>query len=143
MYRNYRELELNLRIKPRKRLKRKKLEPLAVPEQPNDTWPMDFMADQLTADRSFRTFNVLDDFNREELGIEADISLSSERVVRTLDQIIEWRDKSRKICCDNGPKNISGTLRCWAKPCIQLDYIQPGKPQQNAYVERAITDRSA
>lgn len=73
VYRIYRELELNLRIKPRRRLKREKPEALAVPEQPNDTWSMDFMADQRTNGRSFRTCNVLDDFNREGLGIEVDI----------------------------------------------------------------------
>jgi len=89
VYRIYRELELNLRIKPRKRLKREKPEPLAVPDRPNDTWSMDFMADQLTNGRSFRTFNVLDDFNREGLGIEVDVSLPSERVTRALDRIIE------------------------------------------------------
>ncbi len=111
VYRIYRELELNLRIKPRKRLKREKPEPLAVPEQPNDTWSMDFMADQLTNGRTFRTFNVLDDFNREGLGIDVDISLPSERVARALDQIIGWRGKPRKIRCDNGPENISGTLK--------------------------------
>ena len=72
MYRIYRELELNLRIKPRKRLEREKPEQLAVPERPNDKWSMDFMIDQLTNGRSFRTFNVLDDFNLEGLGIEVD-----------------------------------------------------------------------
>lgn len=137
VYRIYRELELNLRIKPRKRLKREKPDRLAVPEQPNDTWSMDFMADQLTTGRTFRTFNVLDDFNREGLGIEVDMSLPSERVKRSLDQIIEWRGKPRMIRCDNGPEYISGALQCWAeKHGIMLDYIQPGKPQQNAYVER-------
>lgn len=115
VYRIYRELELNLRIKPRKRLKREKPEKLAVPEHPNDTWSMDFMADQLTTGRTFRTFNVLDDFNREGLGIEVDLSLPSERVKRSLDQIIEWRGKPRMIRCDNGPEYISGALRCWAE----------------------------
>lgn len=137
VYRIYRELELNLRITPRKRLKREKPEALAVPEQPNDTWSMDFMADQLTSGRAFRTFNVLDDFNREGLGIEVDLSLPSERVIRSLEQIIEWRGKPHALRCDNGPEYISGTLQRWAaKQGIQLDYIQPGKPQQNAYVER-------
>ena len=66
-----------------------------------------------------------------------DVSLPSERVTRALDRIIEWRGKPRKIRCDNGPENISATLCCWAETRgIQLDYIQPGKPQQNAYVER-------
>lgn len=137
VYRIYRELELNLRIKPRKRLKRARPDPLAVPEAPNDVWSMDFMADQLEDGRSFRTFNVLDDFNREGLGIEVDLSLPSGRVIRSLDQIIEWRGKPKAIRCDNGPEYISHALQYWAgKRCIRLDYIQPGKPQQNAYVER-------
>jgi len=130
VYRIYCELELNLRIKPRKRLKRKKPEKLTVTEQPNDTWSMDFMADQLTSGRNFRTFNVLDDFNREGLGIEVDLSLPAQRVKRSLNQIIEWRGKPRKIRCDNGPEYISGALKCWAeKQGIELEYIQPGNPQ--------------
>jgi len=84
VYRIYRELELSMRIKPRKRLQREKPEPLAVPDAPNEVWSMDFMADQLADGRSFRTLNVLDDFNREGLAIEVDSSLPSERVVRTL-----------------------------------------------------------
>ena len=74
VYRIYCELELNLRIKPRKRLKRDKPDVLAVPEAPNMTWSMDFMADRLGDGRAFRLLNVLDDFNREGLGIEVDFS---------------------------------------------------------------------
>ena len=91
VYRIYRELELNLRIKPRKRLKREKPDALAVPEAANEVWSMDFMADRLGDGRQFRLLNVLDDFNREGLGIEVDFSLPAERVVRALNQIIEWR----------------------------------------------------
>ena len=101
VYRIYRKLELNLRIKPRKRLIRERPEPLAVPEQPNRTWSMDFMADQLADGRSFRTLNVIDDFNREGLGIEVDFSLPAERVVRSLNRIIEWRGKPDIIRVDN------------------------------------------
>ena len=137
VHRIYCELELNLRIKPRRRLKRLRPEPLAVPDQPNIMWSMDFMADQLSSGRSFRTFNVLDDFNREGLGIEVDLSLPAARVVRSLDQIIEWRGKPDMLRCDNGPEYISGLLQCWAEAHgIDLHFIQPGKPQQNAYVER-------
>jgi putative transposase len=137
VYRIYCELELNLRIKPKKRLKRDKPEPLAVPEVPNDTWSMDFMADQLADGRSIRTLNVLDDFNREGLCIEVDFSLPAERVVRSLNQIIEWRGKPQAIRVDNGPEYISGTLMEWAeKQGVRLEHIQPGKPQQNAYIER-------
>lgn len=146
----YRELELNMRIKPRKRLQREKSEPLAVPEAPNEVWSMrcpasecmhslrgDFMADQLADGRSFRTLNVLDDFNREGLAIEADFSLPSERVVRTLNQVIAWRGRPLAIRVDNGPEYVSARLQNWAENAgIGLIYIQPGKPQQNTYVER-------
>ena len=101
VYRIYRELELNMRIKPRKRLQREKPDPLAVPEAPNDVWSMDFRADQRVDGRSFRTLNVLDDFNREGLAIEVDFSLPAERVVRSLNQIIEWRGKPAVIRVDN------------------------------------------
>jgi putative transposase len=137
VYRIYRELELNLRIKPRKRLMREKPQPLTVPGTCNQVWSMDFMHDQLSDGRSFRLFNVLDDFNREGLGIEVDLSLPSARVIRALEQIIEWRGRPAAIRCDNGPEYLSEAIRDWARSQdIRLEHIQPGKPQQNAYVER-------
>lgn len=137
VYRLYRELELNLRIKPRKRLIREKPEPLAVPTATNISWSMNFMHDQLEDGRSYRLFNVIDDYNREDLGIEVDLSLPSERVIRALNQIIEWRGKPMQIRCDNGPEYISATLAAWTKRHdIKLVFIQPGNPQQNAYIER-------
>ncbi len=137
VYRIYCELELNLRIKPKKRLTREKPVPLSTPEEINQTWSMDFMHDQLSGGRSYRLFNVIDDFNREGLCIDVDFSLPSERVIRALDQVIEWRGKPRAIRCDNGPEYISEKLRAWAdKRDIALQFIQPGNPQQNAYVER-------
>jgi len=137
VYRIYRELELNLRIKPRKRLIRQAPQPLSPPSKAGQGWSMDFMHDQLASGRSIRLFNVIDDFNREVLAIEIDFSLPSERVIRTLDQVIEWRGKPLKIRCDNGPEYISAAIVTWAMQMgIELDYIQPGQPQQNAYVER-------
>lgn len=137
VYRIYRELELNLRIKPRKRMVREKPETLTVPEAINQVWSMDFMHDQLEDGRSIRLFNVIDDFNREALGIEVDFSIPSERVIRYLEQIISWRGQPQAIRCDNGPEYVSTTLQNWAnKKKIRIEYIQPGKPQQNAYVER-------
>ena len=137
VYRIYCELELNLRIKPKKRLKRDKPGRLAVPDAPNDTWSMDFMADQLADVRSIRTLNILDDFNREGLCIDVDFSLPTERVVRSLNQIIEWLSKPQTIRVDNGPEYISGTLMAWTeKHGVRPEHIQPGKPQQNAYIER-------
>lgn len=84
MYRIYRELELNPRINPRKRLKRDAPDTLAAPERVNDTWSMDFMHDQLTDSRNFRLLNIIDDYNCEGLGMEVDFSLPAERVIRTL-----------------------------------------------------------
>ncbi|CAM3714798.1 Integrase catalytic domain-containing protein [Halomonas casei] len=125
IYRIYRELELNMRIKPRKRLVREKPEPLVVPTVINASWSMDFMHDQLEDGRSYRLFNVIDDYNREGLGIEVDLSLPSERVMRALDQIIEWRGKPTQIRCDNGPEYISAVLAAWAeKRSITLVFIQ-------------------
>ena len=98
---------------------------------------MGFMADRLADGRQFRLLNVLDDFNREGLGIEVGFSLPAERVVRSLNQIIEWRGKPLAIRVENGPEYFSSTLTEWAETHgIALNYIQPGKPQQNAYVER-------
>jgi len=137
VYRIYRELELNLRIKPKKRLKREKPAKLTQPKSINQNWSMDFMHDQLSDGRSFRCFNVIDDFNREGLCIDVDFSLPSERVIRALTQVIEWRGKPKAIRCDNGPEYISGKILEWAeKQGICLEHIQPGQPQQNAYVER-------
>ena len=88
VYRIYRELELSLRIKPKKRLVREKPEPLEVPTQMNDCWSMDFMHDQLSDDRCYRLFNVIDDFNREGLTIDVNFPLPAQRVKRALNQTI-------------------------------------------------------
>jgi putative transposase len=137
VYRIYRELELNLRIKPKRRLKRDKPDSLSAPQAINQVWSMDFMSDSLADGRSLRTFNVIDDYNREALAIDVDLSMPSLRVIRSLEQVIEWRGKPAAIRCDNGPEYISGELVTWAnKHRITILYIQPGKPTQNAYVER-------
>lgn len=83
VYRIYRELELNLRIKPRKRLKRDKPDVLSEPIAKNQVWSMDFMSDSLADGRSLRTFNVIDDYNREGLAIDVDLSMPSTRVIRS------------------------------------------------------------
>ena len=139
VYRIYRELELNLSIKPRKRLVRERPESLAVPTSINHCWSMDFMHDQLSDSRSYRLFNVIDDFNREGLAIEVDFSLPANRVIRALDQVIEWRGQPKRIRCDNGPEYISSLLATWAiNKGIELVFIQPGNPQQNAIILRDL-----
>ena len=118
IYRIYRELELNLRIKPRKRLVRDKPEVLAVPQAINQVWSMDFMHDSLEDGRNIRLFNVIDDFNREALGIEVDFSLPSERVIRSLMQIIESPRELRRLL----------TLRRWSHE-QEIKQIFPGSPR--------------
>jgi len=120
---------LYLRIKPKKRLVREKPEPLSVPTSINQCWSMDFMHDQLADNRSYRLFNVIDDFNREGLAIEVDFSLPASRVVRALDQIIEWLGQPKRIRCDNGLEYISSLLATWTiNKGIELMFIQPGNP---------------
>jgi putative transposase len=95
------------------------------------------MSDCLENGRSFRTFNVLDDFNREALWIEIDWSLPAMRVTRVLDMLAVWRGYPERIRVDNGPEFISRHMFDWAlQHAVKIDYIQPGKPAQNGFVER-------
>ena len=107
VYRIYRELELNLRIKPRRRIKRDKPDELGTATKINQVWSIDFTSDSLADGRLLRAFNVIDDYSREALGIDVDLSLPSERVIRSLEQIIEWRGKPAAIRCDNVALNTS------------------------------------
>lgn len=137
VYRIYTEMKLNIRRKHKKRLPLRIKEPLLQPISPNITWSMDFMHDGLLNGKSFRSFNVIDDFNREALNITLDTSLTSSRVIRELDKIIEWRGKPEKIRVDNGPEFIASAMEMWAvKNKIELKFIQKGKPTQNGFVER-------
>jgi putative transposase len=133
----YKALRLNLKRRGKRRLPARVKAPLAVPARPNEMWSADFMSDALWSGRRFRTFNVLDDFNREALRIEIDTSLPAQRIVRALDELIEIRGKPAKLRLDNGPELISDALAKWAnKHGVALQFIQPGKPMQNGYVER-------
>lgn len=130
-------MALHLKRKPKKRLPARTVQPLVVPVQANQTWSLDFMSDALSNGRAFRTLNVIDDYNREALWIEVDTSLPAERVVRVLEQLLFWRGKPTSIRMDNGPELISQRLESWAQAKdIKLLHIQPGKPAQNAYIER-------
>lgn len=137
VYRIYTEMKLNLRRKHKKRLPSRILNPLVQPLHHNLTWSMDFMHDGLFQGKTFRAFNVIDDFNREVLTIAIDTSLTSERVIRELDKLIEWRGKPSSLRVDNGPEFISQSLSDWAeRHRINIVFIQKGKPHQNGYIER-------
>ena len=137
VYRVYCELNLNKRRRGKKRLPSRHPEPLMVPMQANQCWSMDFMSDSLFCGRRFRTFNLVDDFNREVLAIEVDLNLPALRVIRVLERVIAWRGYPGKLRMDNGPEFISAALAEWAEEHgIKLEFIKPGKPTQNSYVER-------
>ena len=133
----YRSLSLNLHRKPKKRLAARTALALEVPRLADQTWSLDFMSDSLANGRAIRTLNIIDDYNREVLWIEVDTSLPAERVVRVLENLLLWRAAPKQIRLDNGPEFISQRLENWAKEKqIELIHIQPGKPAQNAYIER-------
>ena len=133
----YRQMKLNIRRRAKKRLPDRVKQPLVIPAVPNQTWSIDFMSDALTDGRKFRLLNVIDDYNRESLAIEVDTSLPSLRVQRVLSRLINERNKPSVIRVDNGPEFISHVLQQWCdENKISLQYIQPGRPMQNAYIER-------
>ncbi len=100
-------------------------------------WAMDFMGDTLYSARRNRIFNVIDEGNREALAIEVEVSLPSERIVAVLEQLVAIHGAPRRIRCDNGPEFVAEVLRDWCeRHGITLVFIQPGKPNQNAYIER-------
>lgn len=137
IYRVYCALRLNL---PRRRKKRVLSRPRMVLEAPpvlNRTWALDFMGDTLYDGRCYRTLNVLDEGNREALAIEISFSLPSPRVVRLLEQLVAIHGAPTALRCDNGPELIAEALTTWCEGHgIALQYIAPGKPNQNAFIER-------
>ena len=132
----YREEGLSLR----RRRRRKRLSHLrVVREQPiaaNQTWAVDFIHDSLMSGRRFRAFAVLDQWSRESLAIEVDVSLSGERVTKVLERLRRMRGLPSVIQADNGPELRGRVLDQWAyENGVRLQFIEPGKPIQNAYIE--------
>ena len=136
-YRVYCLMELNHRRRAKKRLPKRHRVALYVPREPDTVWSADFVADALYNGRRFRTFNVVDDFNREALHIEIDTSITSERLVRVFRRIQAERPLPQVLRTDNGPEFLGEAFTEWAKQAgMAIRYIQPGKPNQNAYIER-------
>lgn len=137
LWRVYCELRLNLPRRGKRPLPERVRDRLVVPAAPNQTWSADSMAVALWSGRRFRTFNAIDDFNRESLRIEIDTYLASLRVIRALDELVEIRGTPQRLRLDNGPEPISQLLHQRANTHrAELVRIRPGKPTQNAYIER-------
>ena len=136
VYRLYRAAGLTLRRRPRKRVARSRVRHPAVGLVPNASWTLDFMSDALGWGRRIRFLSVLDSCTREALAIEVNTSLPSAAVVRVLEQVIDERGQPGEIVMDNGPELTSRRLDQWAyERGIQLRFIEPGKPVQNAVIE--------
>jgi putative transposase len=137
IYRVYTSLKLNIRRQRKKRLPARVKQALYTPETINQVWSVDFMSDSLWDGRRYRLLNIIDDYNREVLHIETDTSLPTVRLIRSLEYLHEFRGLPQMIRVDNGPEFISAKLDEWCrKHKITLVFIQPGKPMQNAYIER-------
>jgi len=130
-------MNLHLRRPAKKRLPKRQRAELYVPALPDTVWSADFISDALHTGKRFRTFNVTDDFNREALHIEIDTSITSARLVRVFEQLQQEHGLPQALRTDNGPEFLGETFTAWAKEAgMAIQYIQPGKPNQNAYIER-------
>ena len=116
LYRIYKAMGMNLKRKGKRRLPARIKTPLVVPATANEIWSIDFMSDALWSGRRFRTFNVLDDYNREALRIEIDTSLPSARIVRALGELVELRGAPRRLRMDNGLSSEASSFACNRHP---------------------------
>ena len=137
LHRVYCAMKLNLPRRTKRRLPTRIRQPLAAPEGLNQIWALDFMSDALYGGRAFRTLNILDEGNRQGLGIEIAHSIPSLRVIRVMEQLIEMHGKPGALRVDNGPELTAIAFTEWcANRGIEIRFIQPGKPDQNAFIER-------
>lgn len=137
VYRVYCQMGLNLPRRTKRVLPKRIAKPLEVSGLPNHQWALDFMHDTLYCGKRFRTLNVIDEGTRECLAIEVDTSLPAARVIRVLERLQHERRLPKQIRVDNGPELIAAEFYDWCESRgIEVAYIQPGKPQQNGFVER-------
>jgi putative transposase len=137
VHRVYCALKLNLPRRSKRRVPARLRQPLVAPQALNEVWALDFMSDALYGGRKLRTLNVIDEGNREALAIEVAISIPSVRVIRVLEELIAVHGKPVAFRLDNGPELTSELFLAWCQERdIELRYIQPGKPDQNAFIER-------
>ena len=137
LYKVYKMMKLNIKSRCKRRIPRRVAMPLSIPANINHTWSVDFMSDSLTDGRRFRTLNIIDDYNREALFVDVDISIPAYRLVERLSLVIKERGKPQQIRTDNGPEFVSATFVDFCnQEKIAIQYIQPGRPMQNGLIER-------
>ena len=135
-YRVYHEAGLMVRRRKRKRIAGVERQDKQAPTAPNQSWSMDFISDGFVDGRRLRCLNIVDDFMKECLAIEVDTALPGRRFVGVLERLAELRGLQRTITVDNGPEFVSKALDAWAyEQRLALHFIEPGKPQRNAYIE--------
>ena len=137
VHRVYRGLGLNLPSRTKRRMPQRLRQPLGAPARLNEVWALDFMHDSTYGGRRFRTLNVIDEGNREALAIEVGSSIPAARVVRVLEQLVEIHGYPKALRLDNGPEFTAEVFQDWCRARgVETRFIQPGKPDQNAYIER-------
>lgn len=137
VHRVYCDMKLNQKRRTKRRLPRRDLASMVVIQRINAVWALDFMHDALYGGRAIRTLNVIDEANRGALGIDVAVSIPASRVIRFVEQLIEIHGKPCAIRCDNGTELTSQAFTEWcASKTIEIRFIQPGKPDQNAFIER-------
>ena len=137
VHRVYCEMRLNQKRRTKKRLPTRDRQSMVVIDEINAVWALDFMRDGLYGGRVFRTINAIDEADRGGLGIEAAVSIPARRVIRFLEQLVAMHGKPAAFRVDNGPEFVSQAFTDWCKEQgIEIRFIQPGKPDQNAFIER-------
>jgi len=136
-HRVYCEMKLNLTRRTKKRVITRERQPLVVYQQHNRVWALDFVHDAFYDGRRFRVLNVIDESNREALAVEPGFSIPAARLIRVLNRLVEYYGLPDAIRCDNGTEMTGYAFRQWAENLgIEILFIQPGKPNQNAFIER-------
>ena len=136
VYRLYREEGLAMRVRQRGRIRWSGAVAQPAAAKPNQRWSMDFVSDCVSAGKVMRLLTIVDDCTRECPAIEVDTSLGGLRVRRVLDRIASQRGLPEAIVVDNGPEFRGRVLAAWSQERgVRLEFIQPGKPTQNAYIE--------
>ena len=132
----YREEQLQVRRKRRKKMAAAARVRPPAPGRPNERWSMDFVMDALYSGRRIRALTVVDDYTRECLAVEVDTGIGGLHVARVLDRLVEFHGRPSGITVDNGPEFAGRALDAWAyRNKVRLDFIRPGKPVENCYIE--------